>query len=74
MTFRAAGSWRSAERALAGGLAVPVYITPVGESKSPEVQYQAELCEIQLHPRSGDPEDKATSFLQHEFNQGGRTV
>lgn len=52
VTFRASGTWVSAERALAGG-PLPVYIAVVGGPGT--VEYAAELSEVQLRPHRGDP-------------------
>ena len=52
-TFRASSTWASAERAVAGGTPVPIYIAVVGGPRM--VEYQAELCDVQTHPHRGDP-------------------
>ena len=53
VTFRASGTWASAERAVVGGPPVPLYIAAVGGPGT--VEYVAELCEVQTRPHRGDP-------------------
>lgn len=53
VTFRASGTWASAERAVESGPPLPLYIAAIGGSAV--VEYVAELCEVQTRPHRGDP-------------------
>jgi len=64
VTFRASGTWASAERAVVGGSPVPLYIAVVGGPGT--VEYVAELCDVQTHPHRGDP--KTERLLQFWTN------
>ena len=64
VTFRASVTWVSAERAVASGSPIPIYVAVVGGPGA--VEYVAELCDVQLRPHRGDP--KTERLLRHWTN------
>ena len=55
--FRAKAFWATARRQLPRGGSLPIYMAEVGGGGA--VEYTAELCHVQLHPRRGVPETEA---------------
>lgn len=62
VTFRSAARWVSAARVVAEGVAIPIYMAAIGANR--EVEYVAELCDVQLDPFEGDPKTKRLLALQ----------
>lgn len=70
ITFRASTSWKSALLALKYRSSLPVYFVPVGQGK--DVQYEATLHTVLLHPRAGDEEtEKLLAFSLEETRHEG---
>lgn len=57
ITFRARSTWATAERAMPLGGSLPIYMAAVGGAG--QVEYEAELCRVQLDPQWGVPETEA---------------
>lgn len=67
VVFRSAKRWVSAAQAVVFGVVVPLYIATVGGSG---IEYEAELVDIQLDPREGDPTTKRLLALDTASTKG----